>query len=255
MKIMNKNQCVTDGSSINVSNLAEFITDKLEEYISNILNVYTCPSNGKRSNGRETLAFRRIMSICFGRISINKKSDDDVLNKKIEWVKEVLVWGGIHGNKEETIKDYAINAYENFGKYRTGIASWSKILAFQDLDKYFIYDYRVSFALNYMLSELPNDEVTKYFFMPPSRRANAKEARQKLINKIRAKINKDIVKGSVKLNIQDSYRSYLQLIKEVVKCINEKRERVNKEKITGQMVEMSLFMIFQCYEQSILHED
>lgn len=91
--------------------------------------------------------------------------------------------------------------------------------------------------------------------MPPSRRANAKEARQKLINKIRAKINKDIVKGGVKLNIQDSYRSYLQLIKEVVKCINEKRERVNKEKITGQMVEMSLFMIFQCYEQSILHED
>lgn len=98
-------------------------------------------------------------------------------------------------------------------------------------------------------------KLRNIFFMPPSRRANAKEARQKLINKIRAKINKDIVKGSVKLNIQDSYRSYLQLIKEVVKCINEKRERVNKVKITGQMVEMSLFMIFQCYEQSILHED
>lgn len=83
MKIMNKNQCVTDGSSINVSNLAEFITDKLEEYISNILNVYTWPSNGKRSNGRETLAFRRTMSICFCRISINKKATMMFLIRKL----------------------------------------------------------------------------------------------------------------------------------------------------------------------------
>lgn len=255
MKIMNENQSVADSLSINFPNLAEFIADKLEGYISNILNVYTWPSNGKRPNGCETMAFRKTMSICFGRILVNKKSDDDVLNKKIEWVKEVLDWGGIHGNKEETIKDYAINACANYEKYRTGIASWSKILAFQNLDEYFIYDYRVSFALNYLLSELPNDEVAKYFFMPPSRRKNAKKARQKLINKIREKINKDIVKDGLKPDIQDSYRDYLQLIKEIANIINKEYELDNKEKITGQMVEMSLFMKFQDYERSILQED
>lgn len=252
---MNENQSVADNLSINVSNLAEFIADKLEGYIPNILNVYTWPSNGKKSNGWETLAFRKTMSVCFGRISINNKSNDEVLNRKVEWAKEVLIWGGIYRNKEETIKDYVINAYENFGKYETGIASWSKILAFQDLDKYFIYDYRVSFALNYLLSELPNDEVTNYFFMPPSRRANAKAARQKLINKIRAKINKDIVKDGLELNIQDSYRGYLQLIEKIVNIINEKRALNNKEKITGQMVEMSLFMVSRDYERSILQKD
>lgn len=88
--------------------------------------------------------------------------------------------------------------------------------------------------------------------MPPSRRANAKKARQKLINKIHAKINKDIVKDGLKLDIQDSYRDYLQLIKEIANIINKKYELDNKEKITGQMVEMSLFMKFQDYERSIL---
>ncbi len=90
------------------------------------------------------------------------------------------------------------------------------------------------------------------FFMPPSRRANAKAARQKLINKIRAKINKDIVKDGLELNIQDSYRGYLQLIEKIVNIINEKRALNNKEKITGQMVEMSLFMVSRDYERSIL---
>lgn len=88
--------------------------------------------------------------------------------------------------------------------------------------------------------------------MPPSRRANAKAARQKLINKIRAKINKDIVKDGLELNIQDSYRGYLQLIEKIVNIINEKRALNNKEKITGQMVEMSLFMVSRDYERSIL---
>lgn len=69
----------------------------------------------------------------------------------MEWTKAVLKWGGILGNNEETILKYATQSAESLCSLSEGVASWSKVLAFRYPDKYFIYDYRVAFVLNYIL--------------------------------------------------------------------------------------------------------
>ena len=58
----------------------------------------------------------------------------------MEWTKAVLKWGGILGNNEETILKYATQSAESLCSLSESVASWSKVLAFQRPDKYFIYD-------------------------------------------------------------------------------------------------------------------
>jgi hypothetical protein len=61
----------------------------------------------------------------------------------------VSSWGGVHGNSENTLRDY-VNASPNDLKQRAlkGVSSWSKILAMQNPDTYQIYDARVATAIN-----------------------------------------------------------------------------------------------------------
>ena len=62
----------------------------------------------------------------------------------------VYDWGGIHGNDDNTLNNYAQNlingTLENVTNF-TGIASKSKILAAWNPENYFIYDARVAIAL------------------------------------------------------------------------------------------------------------
>ena len=81
----------------------------------------------------------------------------------MEWTKAVLKWGGILGNNEETILKYATQSAESLCSLSEGVASWSKVLAFRYPDKYFIYDYRVAFVLNYILVSHA-EEISQYFF-------------------------------------------------------------------------------------------
>uniref|UniRef100_A0A2A4YSJ0 Uncharacterized protein n=1 Tax=OCS116 cluster bacterium TaxID=2030921 RepID=A0A2A4YSJ0_9PROT len=58
-------------------------------------------------------------------------------------------WGGIRGNKDETIRKYicAING-NNPETPIKGVASYSKLFSIVDLENYAIYDARVAVALN-----------------------------------------------------------------------------------------------------------
>jgi hypothetical protein len=61
----------------------------------------------------------------------------------------VSVWGGIRSNQERTIKRYVrLRELDLAASQSPGIASWSKILALRNPDKYPIYDARVSAALS-----------------------------------------------------------------------------------------------------------
>ena len=64
-----------------------------------------------------------------------------------KWV--ISDWGGIRGNKPETIEEYAKRAGEaDPATPLKGIASFSKVLAIKDSKKYAIYDARVAVSLN-----------------------------------------------------------------------------------------------------------
>ena len=58
-------------------------------------------------------------------------------------------WGGIGGNKNETIEKY-LNEIENknYPSYIKGVASYSKILSFIKPEEFAIYDARVAISLN-----------------------------------------------------------------------------------------------------------
>lgn len=102
------------------------------------------------------------------------------VDETVRVIANILYWGGIHGNKPETLLSYArqlhivgmlpedaINmAMEEFyyGK-QTGIASWSKILAAWEPDSFFIYDANVAVALQTMYAG------RFLFYLPPSESA------------------------------------------------------------------------------------
>ena len=61
----------------------------------------------------------------------------------------IAVWGGVRGNKEETLHTYSLAeppVLIALGK--KGIASWSKALCVKNPTEYAIYDARVALALN-----------------------------------------------------------------------------------------------------------
>ena len=61
----------------------------------------------------------------------------------------VLNWGGVKGNKKETLEKYIQSQNsELISLNGKGIASWSKILSVRDPKAYAIYDARVAISLN-----------------------------------------------------------------------------------------------------------
>ena len=84
----------------------------------------------------------------------------------------VAEWGGIHGNDDNTLNNYAQNLIDGTLTNVTdfaGIASKSKILAAWDPENYFIYDARVAIALQklyfneYKFSKIEYRQF-KYFY-------------------------------------------------------------------------------------------
>lgn len=245
---MIKNQPADKRISNNIEKLAKIVIKKLSKcYICKINCVYRWPYNGKELNGWETAKLRETMRADY----CNNKNG--AKEKRIEWTKEVLCWGKIRGNSPETIEKYAEQSCSCLRNNPRGISSWSKILAFRNPDRYFIYDFRVAVVLNYILVNQLN-KIDKYFFMPPSRRESSKNVRSKLIDKMNAKINKDVASKGFKLNSQESYSLYLDLILKIVECIKNDKKGCHEGEINGQMVEMALFTKYQDYEQCILDE-
>lgn len=80
----------------------------------------------------------------------------------------VREWGQIHKIKDEKIASYADFDGSRIAKIKLdGVASWSKILAFSEPDKYAILDARVSAAITALL--IQNGHRSGFFPILPSR--------------------------------------------------------------------------------------
>lgn len=99
-----------------------------------------------------------------------------------EWY--VRHWGGVKGNKSETLREYDADSDEKLiSRGVAGVASWSKMLALRDPSRYAIYDARVAMALN-SIQRLAGVSEPMLFPQLPSRnvRVNAAQRKIKLLN-------------------------------------------------------------------------
>jgi hypothetical protein len=91
-----------------------------------------------------------------------------------EWI--VKNWGGIYtfqGTKDK-IADFIDSVKEGRSAQFSGISSYSKIMSFVDPTKYFIYDSRVAYALNWLLLKHSTSE-TLYFRVPDGRNTDLRD--------------------------------------------------------------------------------
>ena len=104
-------------------------------------------------------------------------------------------------------------------------------------------------------SEYPK-KIGQYFFIPPSQRINSnsdsKYAYCNLIARLLGKINDGVNLEVFELNLQESYRLYLDLIEQIVEVINDETDNCfHLEGGDKQKVEMALFMKFNEYGEKV----
>jgi hypothetical protein len=137
------------------------------------------------------------------------QSDEILKGKLIEYY--IVRWGGIKGNKKETLDIYKQSPSQELIKRGVnGISSWSKALVLHDCNKYAIFDSRVSSSLNY-LQVINNTKEKILFPILPSQNNKIKTANKHL---------KEISKNWVKLKNDKFYELYLSLLNETAKEVN-----------------------------------
>lgn len=136
----------------------------------------------------------------------------------------VRVWGGVRGNRPETLEGYvakdveAVIATQNF----KGISSWSKVLHLREPDSCFIYDARIAVVLN-MVQRKHSVPDPVLFHMPDSQNRLIKPVRKRLADEAKAE--------GWKPASADMYREYNDLVLEIGRRVGKK----------GDLVEMALF--------------
>jgi hypothetical protein len=137
------------------------------------------------------------------------KSDDKTKEELIEYY--IIRWGGIRGNKKETLDIYKKSlSRELIKRGVNGVSSWSKALVLHDCNKYAIFDARVSISLNYL--QVINNTKDKILFpILPSQNNKIKFANKQL---------KDISKDWKKVGNNEFYSLYLELLYVTAKELN-----------------------------------
>jgi hypothetical protein len=149
----------------------------------------------------------------------------------------ISTWGGIHRNSKENLERYALSCSEEIiSTGIKGIASWSKALCIRNPYKYAIYDARVASALNFL--QIQEGVKNKYQFpILPSRNNIISDGNSCL---------KTIFKDWSKVNTNDFYKKYNELLADVV-------TRLNNDNVKFPTVEMVLFsksveLVIDCKE-------
>lgn len=137
------------------------------------------------------------------------KSDDKTKEELIEYY--IVRWGGIRGNKKETLDIYKKSPSQELIKRGiNGVSSWSKALVLHDCNKYAIFDSRVSTSLNYL--QVINKTKEKILFpILPSQNNKIKFANKQL---------KEISKDWKKVGNNEFYSLYLELLFVTAKELN-----------------------------------
>lgn len=137
------------------------------------------------------------------------KSDDKTKAELIEYY--IVRWGGIRGNKKETLDIYKKSPSQELIKRGiNGVSSWSKALVLHDCNKYAIFDARVSCCLNYLQV---NSKIKEKLLFPIllSQNKEITAANRKL---------KEISKDWKKASNHEFYSLYLELLFVTAKELN-----------------------------------
>lgn len=117
-------------------------------------------------------------------------------------------WGGVNGNKPETMKIYASNTPSSIIERRAkGVASWSKALTILDPATYAIYDARVAFSLNALQLTAKIEKPLRFPILQS----------QNTLLKRTSELLKSKTKGWDRLDGDVFYSEYLKLLNTVAK--------------------------------------
>ena len=125
------------------------------------------------------------------------------------------------------------------------ISSLSKVASFLDPEKYFIYDARVAYSLNWLILKYENKNIInyKYFPMPNSRNKSLVNFDIQTILNI-AHANELKQSPDIYLKPQEAYHAYCNLIGRIA-------EQIYRDTKSAYLIEMLLFMIA---DQEVLAE-
>lgn len=90
-------------------------------------------------------------------------------------------WGGVTSNKTETLEKYIVSSEQELIQLgKNGIASWSKILAVRDQEKYAIYDARVALSLISIQKVLKINDPIRFPMLPTKNTSFVRPAYEKI---------------------------------------------------------------------------
>mgnify|MGYP005849771015 CR=1 FL=1 len=143
-----------------------------------------------------------------------KSFDDDETHFQIAQ-SIVAHWGGVKGNKESTLRKYIENfKKDSFETPLKGVASYSKILAIIDPEKYAIYDARVAVALNAIQVNRNVVNGTAFNYVPGRNNITGNvTSRIGFAYDERFKVASLVEKGWQRIKRDDTYEIYLNLLK------------------------------------------
>jgi len=175
----------------------------------------------------------------------------DIDNTRLDfWI--INSWGGIYGFKPTERNITKVSKFKQELKLKKlskdnfeTISSLSKIASFLDPEKYFIYDARVAYSLNWLILKYENRDIInhKYFPMPNSRNKSLINFDiQTILNIAHAKEPNDF--SDLYLKPQEAYHAYCNLISRTA-------EQIYSGTKSAYLIEMLLFIIA---DQEILAE-
>jgi hypothetical protein len=126
-----------------------------------------------------------------------------------EWY--VAKWGGVY-NREATLRTYIAQSDEEIlGRGTSGVATWSKLLAIRNPDRFAIFDARVSVALNAL--QIVQDHKRPIFFPNlPSKNRTVREFQDWIRGRDQGECHKAFPARA--------YGIYLKVLSEVVRQLN-----------------------------------
>ena len=146
------------------------------------------------------------------RKELSKTFNSETQMRKLLATQMVKTWGGIRRGSVSAIDEMAAEVPEQLIKRGLiRVASWSKVIALHDPEKFLIYDARVAFAINIILYK--SGSIETYFPMPLSQNSHLKKAAKSLVG-FRLKSG-----ASKIINGLDFYSAYLLLARTVAQKI------------------------------------
>ena len=180
--------------------------------LKNLSENYTWPKNGKFPNYEHIFQaeltgeslFERNVSLKRLSPAIWKEADKFQL---ANWI--IRDWGGIRGNKTDTIRFYLDEiSSSRYPSELKGVASYSKILSFMDPRIFAIYDARVAISLNAIQLLEEQKEGAAFCYLP---------GRNVSLNRFRVEKSTHIsalsTRGWKIIKPDDCYNSYLNLLR------------------------------------------